>query len=121
MRDVKFLRQIILAVAGLAAGDKACGEKPTEVLLPEKLFRTDKNGTRLTEDGQDNMRHLVLGISSEMLEEGVDLRPSASIGGGIRIRLVGEDLEIDLSDRAISDLLLQNLLPRYRDIVSGAE
>ena len=121
MRDVKFLRQIILAVAGLAAGDKACGEKPTEVLLPENLFKTDKIGTQLTEDGQDNMRHLVLGISSEMLEEGVDLKPSASIGGGIRIRLVGEDLEIDLSDQAISDLLLQNLLPRYRAIVSGAE
>jgi hypothetical protein len=34
---------------------------------------------------------------------------------------VGEDLEIDLSDQAISDLLLQNLLPRYRAIVAGAE
>ena len=67
MRDVKFLRQIILAIAGLAAGDKACGEKPTEVLLPENLFKTDKIDTRPTEDGQDNMRHLVLGISSEML------------------------------------------------------
>jgi V/A-type H+-transporting ATPase subunit E len=67
------------------------------------------------------MRRLVLGISGEMLEQGVDLKPSANMGGGIRIRLVGEDLEIDLSDQAISDLLLQNLLPRYRDIVSGAE
>jgi hypothetical protein len=26
-----------------------------------------------------------------------------------------------LSDQAISDLLLQNLLPRYRAIVAGAE
>ena len=91
------------------------------MLLSEKLFQTDEEGTRLTEDGQDNMRRLVLGISGEMLEEGVDLKPSASIGGGIRIRLVGEDLEIDLSDEAISELLLQNLLPRYRAIVSGAE
>jgi V/A-type H+-transporting ATPase subunit E len=120
-RDVKFLRQIILAIAGLAAGDKACGEQPVEVLLPKKLFETDQKGSRLTEEGQDNMRRLVLGISGEMLEQGVDLKPSEEIGGGIRIRLVGEDLEIDLSDQAISDLLLQNLLPRYRAIVSGAE
>ena len=121
MRDVKFLRQIILAIAGLAAGDKACGEQPVEVLLPKKLFATGEKGTRLTEEGQDNMRRLVLGLSGEMLEQGVDLKPSEDIGGGIRIRLVGEDLEIDLSDKAISDLLLQNLLPRYRAIVSGAE
>jgi V/A-type H+-transporting ATPase subunit E len=121
MRDVKFLRQIILSIAGLAAGDKACGEQPVEVLLPEKLFETDQNATRLTEEGQENMRRLVLGLSGEMLEQGVDLKPSGDIGGGILIRLVGENLEIDLSDQAISDLLLQNLLPRYRAIVTGAE
>ena len=34
---------------------------------------------------------------------------------------LGEDLEIDLSDTAISELLLQTILPRYRAIVSGAE
>ena len=121
MRDVEFLRQIILSIAGLAAGDKACGEQPVEVLLPRKLFEASEMDTRLTKEGQENMRRLVLGLSGEMLEEGVDLKPSEDIGGGIRIRLVGEDLEIDLSDKAISDLLLQNLLPRYRAIVTGAE
>ena len=120
-RDVKFLRQIISAIAGLAAGDKACGEQPVEVLLPKNLFETDEKGARLTEEGQDNMRRLVLGISGEMLREGVDLKPSESIGGGIRIRLVDKDLEIDLSDTAISELLLQYILPRYRAIVTGAE
>ena len=121
MRDVEFLRQIILAIAGLAVGDKACGEKPVAVLLPENLFRVDKRDTRLTEEGRENFKRLVLGISSEMLREGVDLKPSASIGGGIRIQLVGEDLEVDLSDKAISDLLLQTMLRRYRAIVTGTE
>ena len=117
----EFLRQIVLAIAGMAAGDKACEGQPVEVLLPQNLFETDERETRLTEKGQDRMRHLVLGISGDMLREGVDLKPSEDISGGIRIRLVGEDLEIDLSDQAISDLLLQNLLPRYQAIVTGAE
>ncbi len=121
MRDVEFLKQIILAIAGMAAGDKACGEQPVNILLPENLFRSDKRETRLTEEGRENFRRLVLGISGEMLREGVDLTPSASIGGGIRIQLVGEDLEIDLSDKAISDLLLQTMLRRYRSLVAGAE
>ena len=121
MRDVEFLRQIILGIAGLAAGGKACEGQPVEVLLPANLFKSDEKGTRLTEEGQDSMRRLVLGLSGEMLREGVDLKPSQSIGGGIRIRLVDEDLEIDLSDTAISELLLQIILPRYRAIVTGAE
>ena len=121
MRDKEFLIQVILAIAGLAAGDKACGEQPVEVLLPKELFETDEQGTRLTEEGTDRMRHLVLGITGEMLREGVELKPSEDMSGGIRIQLVGEDLEIDLSDKAISELLLGFLLPRYRAIVSGAE
>ncbi|OQY03307.1 MAG: hypothetical protein B6I22_11905 [Desulfobacteraceae bacterium 4572_123] len=121
LSDREFLRQIVLAIAGMAAGDKACEGQPVEVLLPQDLFETDERETRLTEKGQDRMRHLVLGISGDMLREGVDLKPSEEISGGIRIRLVGEDLEIDLSDQAISDLLLQNLLPRYQAIVTGAE
>ena len=121
LSDREFLRQIVLAIAGMAAGDKACEGQSVEVLLPQDLFETDERETRLTEKGQDRMRHLVLGISGDMLREGVDLKPSEEISAGIRIRLVGEDLEIDLSDQAISDLLLQNLLPRYRAIVSGTE
>ena len=121
MRDVEFLKQIILAIAGLTVGDKACGEKPVAVLLPENLFRSDERETRLTEEGRENFKRLVLGISGEMLREGVDLEPSGSIAGGIRIQLVGEDLEIDLSDKAISELLLQTMLRRYRAIVTGAE
>ena len=121
MSDKKFLRQMILGIAGMAADEKACEDRPIEVLLPKDLFATDEKRTRLTEKGQERVRRLVLGISGDMLRDGVDLKPSDDISGGIRIRLVGEDLEIDLSDKAISELLLQNLLPRYRAIVSGAE
>lgn len=121
MRDIEFLRQIILAVAGLAAGDKACEERPVEISLPQDLFQTHEEATTLTEEGKQNFRRLVLGICCDMLREGVDLKPSETLGGGIRVQLVGEDMEIDLSDKAISELLLQTMLPRYRAIVSGAE
>jgi V/A-type H+-transporting ATPase subunit E len=121
LRDREFLKQVILVVAGLAAGDKACEDRPVEVMLPSDLFETDEKETRLTDEGKERMRQWILGISGEMLREGVELKPSEDISGGIIIRMVGEDLEIDLSDKAISELLLQTLLPRYRAIVSGTE
>ena len=49
LSDREFLRQVILAIAGMAAGDKACEGQPVEVLLPQDLFETDERGTRLTE------------------------------------------------------------------------
>ncbi|MBW1785523.1 MAG: hypothetical protein JRK53_02715 [Deltaproteobacteria bacterium] len=121
LEDRDFMRQVILAVAGIASGDLVCAGQPAELLLPTDLFVTDEKGTGLTEMGKERLHHLVLGISGEMLRDGVELKPDESVGGGIRIRMIGEDLEIDLSDKALSDLLLKHLLPRYRAIVTGAE
>ena len=45
--------------------------------------------------------------------------PSSEVEGGARVRVVGEDLEIDLTNEAISKLLLKHLLPRYRAILEG--
>ena len=105
MQDKEFLRQVILAVAGLVSGDKVCSGQPAEVLLPGDLFVADERGAGLTELGKERLRHLVLGISGEMLREGVVLKPAPDAEGGIRLRMAGEDLEIDLSDRAISAFL----------------
>ena len=121
MGDRDFVRQCILAVSGMATGHMVCEGQPVEVLLPKDLFETDESGSRLTPDGKERMHHLVLGISADMLREGVELKPSRNLERGIRVRLSGEDLEIDLSDQAISALLLENLLPRYQAIVRGEE
>ena len=121
MGDRDFIRQCILAVAGMATGHMVCEGQPVEILLPKDLFETDDSGTGLTPAGKERMHHLVLGISGDMLREGVELKPSEGLKRGIRIRLVGEDLEIDLSEQAISRLLLENLLPRYQAIVRGKE
>ena len=121
MGDKEFIRQCILAVSGMATGHMVCEGQPVEVLLPKDLFETDESGSRLTPEGKEQMHHLVLGISADMLREGVELKPSETLKRGIRIRLAGEDLEIDLSDQALSELLLENLLPRYQAIVRGEE
>lgn len=120
LRDKDFLRQAILAIFGQAT-QKVAKDQPVEVLVSEELFVTDEKGSRLTEEGKERLRHMVLGISGEMLREGVDLKPSGETNGGMRVRLVGEDLEIDLSDEALSELLLGYLIPRFRAIVTGVE
>jgi vacuolar-type H+-ATPase subunit E/Vma4 len=56
-----------------------------------------------------------------MLRAGVELIPSSDIEGGASVRLVKDKLEIDLSDKAISKLLYQRILPRFQAILEGSE
>lgn len=118
LRDKDFLKQLILAIAGLKK-PKLDEADRAEILLPSKLFETEGSTTHLSQEGKKNLQHLVLGITGEMLREGVELKVSPDVSGGIRVRLVGDDINIDLTDEALSSLLLKYLLPRYRDIISG--
>ena len=56
-----------------------------------------------------------------MLREGVELIPADDVHGGVRVQVVEDDLEIDLTSEAISRLLLRHMLPRFRNLLSGAE
>jgi len=37
------------------------------------------------------------------------------------VQLVNEKLEIDLSDQAISRMIAQRMIPRFREILKGAQ
>ena len=81
----------------------------------------DLDAAEPSEPEKKQFGRLMLGISRDMLREGVELKPSGGNQAGIRIRLKGKDLEIDLRDRVLSDLLLGCLTPRYRAIAEGME
>lgn len=120
LEDKDFIKQLVLAVAHVKT-DEIAKASSLEVLLPSKIFDTDENGTHLSKDGKKRMQHLVLGITDGMLREGIELKSSTDFKGGIKVRLKGKDIELDLTDEAFTDLLLKYLLPRYREIVSGQE
>jgi len=120
LENKDFLRQLLLTIVGRAAATVP-EDQPLEVLVCHEVFATGAECKDVTETSKEALRHFVLGVSGEMLREGVELRPSDSVDAGIRIRLVGEDVEIDLTDKALSDLILKHLLPRYRKIVAGVE
>jgi V/A-type H+/Na+-transporting ATPase subunit E len=114
--DGSFVRALLLVLAGQAA-EQYPRDQQLEILVSELLLgREDEN-----EELDEAVRTSVLGISSTMLREGVEIIPSSEVPGGARVRVVGEDVEIDLTEEAISKLLLKHLLPRYRTILEGAE
>jgi V/A-type H+-transporting ATPase subunit E len=109
LRDMDFLRQMILAIAGQATPDEA-QNRALELLISNELFPA-------ADDGAQSLRSFIVGLSSQVMQGGIVLKPSGDTKPGIRLRLVGEDLEVDLTDAALTDLLLKHLLPRFRAYV----
>ncbi len=114
-RDKELVRSIVLVLAGHAA-EEFIGDKEIEVRLSSSLLE-GQTGPVFKEEG----KLAILGLSSDMLREGVELVSDSDIEGGARVRLVRDKLDIDLSDRAIARMLSERLLPRFRAILEGVE
>lgn len=114
-QDEELIRALVLVLAGRAV-EEVIHDRDIHILV-SKVILTGTPDEELRAHGKEG----ILALSSDMLREGVELIPSDGIDGGARVRLVDEDLEIDLSDQAITRLLGERLLPRFRRILEGAE
>ncbi|WP_432745693.1 hypothetical protein ABXJ76_07585 [Methylobacter sp. G7] len=113
--DEQFIKSIVLVLAGHVEKE-LIGDKEVQILISESILmgQPDQKLNELS-------NQTIIGLCSEMLREGVELIPSSEIEGGASVRLVKEKLEIDLSDKAISKLLYQRILPRFKAIFEGRE
>lgn len=111
--DGSVLRDMILVLAGRAAED-FIKDKDAVVLVPDRL------ADDLSAELDEFLQKSAVAFSADVLRKGIELIPSKEVQGGARIRLVGENLEIDLSDEALSEMMLKLLLPRYRKILVEA-
>lgn len=111
--DGSVLRDIILVLAGRAAED-FIKDRNAAILVPKRL--ADDASPEL----EEFLHKTAVSLSADVLRKGIELIPSNEIHAGARVRLVDDDLEIDLSDEAVSEMMLKLLLPRYRRILVEA-
>ncbi len=118
--EPQLLGRMILAVAGRAGAAAAAGpETIDEILLPEHLETLDELKADLVALRQSPLTRFVLAGVEAMLREGVTLRASPGLDAGLRVRLAGGHVEIDLSDSALAEVLLAHLRPRFRALFEG--
>jgi len=115
--DEELTRTIVLLLAG-KVGQEITRDKDLEIMLSQAFFEQERE---VDERLKDRATKQILSISKEMLREGVQLIPSSDVSAGAKVRLVGENLEIDLTDEAISELLLRYMQPRFISILRGVE
>jgi V/A-type H+-transporting ATPase subunit E len=116
LRDPELIQALVLVLAGHAV-EKFVKDQEIRVFVSDVLFKEAGESSELDE----RAKQAVLGITGEILREGIELIPSSDVAGGARVQLVDENLEVDLTDETVHKVLLKHLLPRFRAILEGAE
>lgn len=117
--DQEFLRKLILEVARKARTDSGADDAENiEVLLPAEAVGLDEL-QRDPKELESRLSRFAKEIASATWREGVSIGALEAGDRGIRVRLKDEELELDLSDKAIADLLLEHLQPRFRAVMEG--
>lgn len=114
------LKRMILELVGRVR-DEAGLDKASdiELILPEQAAGLDELRKNPAELQKGIATKYVLGLSDEMLREGVTFMGSDDVTSGVRIHIEKGDIVVDLSDQAIAALLLQHLQPRFRAVLEG--
>jgi V/A-type H+-transporting ATPase subunit E len=116
LAEPAFLQRLILQVAGRATR----GVENGEILLPAEMVSLDDLQKKPESVEPGTLMHFVLSLGGEELREGMRFGVANDEESGIRVRVAGDDLQIDLTESAVHGLLLQHLLPRYRALLRGA-
>ena len=102
---------MVLILAG-EASEKHIKDKAAQIYLSRAILEREQSPEMRQRSSQ-----LVKSLATGLLRSGITLVPTDEIKNGAKVRLVGDQLEIDLSDEMISELLLRHLTPRFREIM----
>ncbi len=120
VQEEALLKEMILQLVGrVRERTKLDKEKKVELILPEKASGLEELRKDPAELQEGRATKFVLGLTDEMLREGLVFSASEDVKAGIRIRLVDSEISIDVTDEAIAAHLLQHLQPRFRAVLEG--
>lgn len=120
MQDPEILKNMILAIAGrVREGAGLSDGDAVDIILPANVIGIEELRQNPEELGKGQVTGFVLGLTGDMLREGVTFRSSDDMGPGIRVEVKDKDIVLDVSEEAVAGLLLQHLQPRFRAILEG--
>jgi V/A-type H+-transporting ATPase subunit E len=111
LQDRDFIEKLLLNIAGAAVPR----DRPVEIVMPDTFGSAVPDGP-IGRPGGD-VDNFVLCLTGDMLREGVTVSVSDEVEAGLIVRVADEGLEVRLDERALRELLRENLLPRFRELL----
>jgi V/A-type H+-transporting ATPase subunit E len=118
LSDPDFLQRLILEVAGKVSSAVSVERK--NILLPAEIISLEELRRNPEEAKPGTLMHFVVSLGEGMLQRGLTFGVTEDVPAGIRVQLVDKQMQVDLTDAAISQLLLRHLLPRFRALLRSA-
>jgi len=119
-RDEELLKRMILAVAARAREEGNLDEADeADVILPRAAIGLDELRRQPEELREGSLAGFVAASTGSILREGVTFGRADDEQGGIRVVLGDRGVSIDLTDKALADVLLSHLQPRFRALLEG--
>ena len=116
----EFIAQLILQVAGKARQEAAMDQSPVmTVELPKDVVGLDDLRRNPEELKEGTLAHIVLSVMANLLRDGITYRAVGDQSGGLKIYLQDGSVEVDLTDEAVTAVLLEHLQPRFRALLEG--
>ena len=117
LQDAKFLRKLILEIVRKAKpGDE---NAEMNVLLPPEAVEEEAIRKRIQAGDDDALTEFVERLLGEEVRQGVTVELGEGNQIGLRVQVVNQNVEIDFTDEAITQVLARHLLPRYRAVMRG--
>lgn len=114
LKDPELIRRMILEITSGTMHDSG-----TESKEGQQSMRLLVSGGSDPESNQQ-LDALVQGLSADMLSDGVQLNIAGDPHSGIRVKLVEQDVEIELTETALTSWLMRFLAPRFRSIIESS-
>lgn len=115
-----FLERLILQLAGKVREQLDLDAKENiSIFLPNQPVGVDELRNNPEELDIGTLTHYTAAIAADMLREGVSIRVSDDISGGLSVRLEDDDMVVDFTDETLTALLLEHLQPRFRTLLQG--
>jgi V/A-type H+-transporting ATPase subunit E len=120
MRDETLLREMILTVVGRARAEARLDDSTqAEVILPRVAVGLDELRRKPEELREGSLAGFVADSVGSLLREGVVFGRADDEEGGIRVVLGDRGVTVDMTDKAVADVLLSHLQPRFHALLEG--
>ena len=107
----------IIEVAGKSAPP---ADQSLELMLPTAVIRDEDLRAQIESGNEDALTHFVRQLTGDAIREGITLGTTRQGAHGLRIQVLDENVQIELTDETICEVLSQHLLPRFRAIMRQA-
>jgi len=114
LADQKLLEKAILEIAASVRPESG---QESRLLLSSSSTSEEELKKEVSNVQPGSLTAFVLGLSSDILREGLSFGVSDDPSPSVRVQIVNDDVQFELTDETITAVLMQYLVPRYRAVL----